>query len=71
MALEKPPNRISAKATLTSKGQLTIPSALRQDSRSRRGDRLRFIKAQDGTVRIEPRKRRRIVDLARGSTPFG
>ena len=65
MAPRKTAEQDFGEATLTSKGQLTLPSALRQELSIETGDRLRFIKAHDGTVRIEPRKRRRIVDLAR------
>ena len=52
-------------ATVTSKGQVTVPSALRQALDVSAGDRLRFVRAADGSVRLEARKRRRIVDIAR------
>ncbi len=54
-------------ATVTSKGQVTVPSALRQALNVETGDRLRFVQAEDGTVRLEARKRRRIVDFARAN----
>ena len=54
-------------ATVTSKGQITVPSALRQALGVAPGDRVRFIRAPDGSVRVEGRKRRRIVDIARAN----
>ena len=54
-------------ATVTSKGQITVPSALRNVLDVKAGDRLRFVQTSDGSVRIEARKRRRIVDFARAN----
>jgi AbrB family looped-hinge helix DNA binding protein len=54
-------------ATVTSKGQITVPNALRQKLGIAPGDRLRFVEARDGTIRMEARKRRRIVDFARAN----
>ena len=54
-------------ATVTSKGQVTVPSALRQKLGIAPGDRLHFVEARDGTIRMEARKRRRIVDFARAN----
>ena len=54
-------------ATVTSKGQITVPSALRQALGVTAGDRLRFVQAPDGSIRLEARKRRRIVDFARAN----
>jgi AbrB family looped-hinge helix DNA binding protein len=54
-------------ATVTSKGQITVPSALRQALGVTPGDRLRFVRGPDGSVRLEARKRRRIVDIARAN----
>lgn len=54
-------------ATVTSKGQITVPSALRQALGVTPGDRLRFVRTKDGSVLIEARKRRRIVDIARAN----
>ena len=53
--------------TLTSKGQITIPSALRQAFDLAAGDRLHFVREADGRIVVEPRKRRRIVDFARAN----
>ncbi|MGE3297937.1 MAG: AbrB/MazE/SpoVT family DNA-binding domain-containing protein [Porticoccaceae bacterium] len=41
-------------ATLTSKGQVTIPKAVRDALHLRTGDRLDFILEADGTVRVLP-----------------
>ena len=54
-------------ATVTSKGQITVPSALRKTLGVKPGDRLRFVQAPDGSIRLEARKRRRIVDIARAN----
>ena|SRR5438552_423181 len=54
-------------ATVTSKGQITVPSALRQALGIGVGDRLRFVRSADGSVRLEARKRRRLVDFARAN----
>lgn len=45
----------SAEATLTSKGQITLPAALRRALGLRPGDRLVFAQAADGRVYIEAR----------------
>ena len=54
-------------ATVTSKGQITVPNALRQALGVAAGDRLRFVQTPDGAIRLEARKRRRIVDIARAN----
>jgi AbrB family looped-hinge helix DNA binding protein len=43
-------------ATLTSKGQVTIPKAVRDALHLQTGDRLDFILEADGTVRVLPVK---------------
>jgi AbrB family looped-hinge helix DNA binding protein len=53
--------------TLTSKGQVTLPSALRRAFHLDAGDRLRFRQRADGVIVVEPRKRRGIVDIARAN----
>ena len=54
-------------AIVTSGGEITLPDALRQALGVGPGDFVRFIPAPDGSVRIEGRKRRRIVDYARAN----
>ena len=54
-------------ATVTSKGQITVPNDLRKALDISAGDRLRFVRTKDGSVRLEARKRRRIVDFARAN----
>ena len=54
-------------ATVTSKGQITVPNALRRKLGIAPGDRLHFVETRDGTIRMEARKRRRIVDFARAN----
>jgi antitoxin PrlF len=54
-------------ATVTSKGQITVPSELRKALGIASGDRLRFVRISDGSIRLEARKRRRIVDFARAN----
>lgn len=46
--------RQEMEATLTSKGQVTIPKAVRDALHLRTGDRLDFILEADGTVRVLP-----------------
>src|ERR1700758_854069 len=54
-------------ATVTSKGQVTVPNDLRKALDISAGDRLRFVQARDGSIRLEARKRRRLVDIARAN----
>jgi antitoxin PrlF len=42
------------KATLTSKGQVTVPKAIRDLLRLGTGDRVDFVVKQDGTVVLRP-----------------
>jgi AbrB family looped-hinge helix DNA binding protein len=41
-------------ATLTSKGQITVPKAVREHLRLKAGERVEFVIADDGAVRLEP-----------------
>ena len=43
-------------ATMTSKGQLTVPLEVRADLRLHTGDKVRFEKAEDGFYRVKPVK---------------
>jgi AbrB family looped-hinge helix DNA binding protein len=54
-------------ATVTSKGQITVPNDLRKALDISPGDRIRFVQEHDGSVRLQARKRRRIVDIARAN----
>jgi len=42
------------KATMTSKGQVTLPKSVREHLRLDRGDRIDFVLEEDGTVRLRP-----------------
>ncbi|HWF96732.1 MAG TPA: AbrB/MazE/SpoVT family DNA-binding domain-containing protein, partial [Xanthobacteraceae bacterium] len=53
--------------TVTSKGQITVPAALRQALDLAAGDRLHFLREADGRVVVQLRKRRSIVDFARAN----
>jgi AbrB family looped-hinge helix DNA binding protein len=53
--------------TLTSKGQVTLPGALRQAFHLDAGGRLRFRRRVDSVIVVEPRKRRGILDIARAN----
>ncbi len=44
------------RATITSKGQITLPKALRDMLHLEPGDRVEFIVETDGVVRMVPRK---------------
>ncbi len=44
------------RATVTSKGQITLPKALRDKLHLEPGDRVEFIVEADGVVRMIPRK---------------
>ena len=50
-------------ATITSKGQLTVPLAVRKDMDLQPGSKLEFIPDADGTWRVLKRKRS-LVELA-------
>jgi AbrB family looped-hinge helix DNA binding protein len=54
-------------STLTTKGQVTLPSALRHELNLDVGDRLRWRRGADGALVVEPRKRRSIVDFAKAN----
>src|ERR1700722_16429579 len=54
-------------ATVTSKGQITVPNDLRKALDISAGARLRFVRQKGGSGRAEARKRRRIVDFARAN----
>lgn len=44
----------SVEATVTSKGQVTLPSELRKRLGLRKGSRIRFTMPQNGAVEVEP-----------------
>jgi AbrB family looped-hinge helix DNA binding protein len=46
-----------SEAKMTSKGQVTVPRAIRQKLRLKPGDRVRFIVEDDGRVRLLPANR--------------
>lgn len=49
-------------ATLTSKGQITIPKSVRERLGLQAGDQLDFVVQEDGSVRLRRRKRS-LLDL--------
>jgi AbrB family looped-hinge helix DNA binding protein len=49
-------------ATLTSKGQITIPKSVRERLGLQAGDQLEFVMQQDGSVRLR-RRNRSLLDL--------
>ena len=53
---------MEAEATLTVKGQVTIPAELRNKLDLRPSDKLRFRLARSGKLTIEPRRKRSIFD---------
>ena len=54
-------------ATVSGKGHITVPSRLRKGLGVASGDRVRFVRSSDGSIRLEARKRRRLVDIARAN----
>ncbi len=46
-----------SEATVTSKGQITLPKDIRDRLGLRKGDRVRFVVDDDGRVRLLPAKR--------------
>lgn len=51
--------------TVTAKGQITLPSAMRQALNLAPGDRIRFQRRADGEIVVATRKRRSILDIAK------
>jgi AbrB family looped-hinge helix DNA binding protein len=45
-----------ATAAVTSKGQITIPSEVREDLGLKAGDRIEFVKSEEGKFFIQPKK---------------
>jgi AbrB family looped-hinge helix DNA binding protein len=56
-----------SEATMTSKGQITVPKEIRLKLRLKAGDRVRFVVESDGRVRLWPAKRD--VSELRGTLP--
>ncbi|HRD77174.1 MAG TPA: AbrB/MazE/SpoVT family DNA-binding domain-containing protein [Hyphomicrobiaceae bacterium] len=52
-------------ATMTSKGQITVPAEVRADLQLETGDKILFERDEHGTYRIAARKRPSLVDSAR------
>jgi AbrB family looped-hinge helix DNA binding protein len=50
-------------ATVTSKGQVTIPAAMRERLGLKAGDRIRFVEGPDGRVTVERRETLSFADL--------
>ncbi|TMF62524.1 MAG: AbrB/MazE/SpoVT family DNA-binding domain-containing protein [Chloroflexi bacterium] len=56
--------RVTADATLTSKGQLTLPAPIREAINVRTGDKLRFETAGAGKLVVTPLRRPDVLSLA-------
>jgi AbrB family looped-hinge helix DNA binding protein len=54
---------MSTESTLTSKGQTTVPKAIRESLRLKSGDRITFTLMPDGTVLMRV-KNKSVMDLA-------
>lgn len=54
---------ITIDATLTSKGQFTLPAEIRQALNLRSGDQLRFELTDDMELKVVPKRRRSIREL--------
>ena len=54
---------MSAESTLTSKGQTTVPKAIRESLRLKPGDRITFTPMPDGTVLMRV-KNKSVMSLA-------
>ena len=54
---------MSSESTLTSKGQTTVPKAIRESLRLRPGDRITFTPMPDGTVLMRV-KNKSVMSLA-------
>ena len=52
-----------SKATLTSKGQITLPKAIRDRLALRKGDRLRLAVGTDGRVTLERERQPQVEDV--------
>lgn len=52
-------------ATVTSKGQVTVPGSVRKLLKIEPGDRLKFVRSPSGRITIEARKHRSILSIAR------
>ncbi len=55
-------------ATVTSKGQVTVPGQVRQILKLEPGDKIKFVRSASGRVTIETRKYRSILSIARENT---
>ena len=54
---------VDVSATVTSKGQVTIPAPLRDRLGLKAGDRVRFVEGPDGRVTVERRPTLSLADL--------
>lgn len=65
------PQEILAESTLTSKGQVTIPLAIRSKYQLDAGDTLVWRLEQDGSLRVEPKRSLTISDIRAAAKAAG
>lgn len=60
---KSPTSRVLAQSTLTSKGQVTIPAAIRSILHLNTGDRIVWGRNEEGHLIVEPRRTNTLTDI--------